>query len=216
MAVANKLICCTCLSLVIVGAILMLFFYAILNPKCELIKEKPATDLTKMKLLEEDSEFALAKVAGHLKYKTDNETENIYLPLDFNGIYVKVKQQENKRLYGVSLRSRCAKVMLMYPYSDTTTTVDKIFVTLERPNGQHKTCNINNPKGLTFAKGYHYKCAETKQYLCYEDDKAKDPKAPPALVATLALDYLEFEVGGDKKNFDEGKFSTPATESCGY
>lgn len=213
MATLTRRSCFTYSAVVITVVLLLVIIFALLPPKCELIKEKPTTDLTKVKLLKDQTANARAKLAGHLKYKTDNATENIYLPLDFNEMNVIIKHNDKMKIYSISITSECVRLLVLYQHSDTTTTIKRFFVTLEHPNGKQKTCGIDNPKGVWFPANSHYKCAETKQYDCYED-KPEDPNAKPALVATLVFDYLEFEVEGNKESYDEDKFSTPGTPAC--
>lgn len=210
MVALNKRAGFTLLAIVIAGALALLFIVASLLPKCEPTKEKPFTDLAKVKLWRDHSAKALIRVAGYLKYQT-NSTTDVYLPLDFHQVYVNVNNM--KMIIAVNMNSKCANIQMTYHQSNMITTVNRALIVFGISGVGHEECIVDYPRGIYFPSGRHYKCSDTRRYDCFANKLAFPTEMPP-IVASLYLDLLEFEVGGDSSQFGAGLFTKPALDRC--
>lgn len=148
---------------------------------------------------------ALANFQGFLQFKIGpgmkSTSKYKYLDLELN--YIKS--------YGDSLLTLVTDCYLITISMDSTAkAVSTIgLFTRSQPKNHLIPCLITDPS-MKFRNKQHYSCKRMQKYSCY--DLATPPDQRDRLIATLFINLIKFELGGDPNTIKDGIFSTDPSD----
>lgn len=188
-------------------AIVLIIIILLASSTCSLQSSEPIIDWSKLNNVVTSNYLTMANFAGHLVYNEDptSNSTDIYMPLSLRS--VEARSQMGDQIMMMDLT--CAKLQFRIRQKEKTNQVVEARIKLEKGNLGFNECDVNEIYYIVYPSDKHYTCTHELKFNCYADKKKTFGKQ--VLIATLVIEGIEFEVGGNPIDHKQGTYTLPGT-----
>lgn len=193
-------------SLLLLAIALTIIIILAFSSSCNLQNSEPIVDWSKLNNVATSNYLTMANFAGYLMYNKQhnfNMTE-IYMPLSLRSVEAQSQMVDQF----LTMDLTCAKMLFKISRNEIANQVVGARIKLEKENLGFNQCDLHGVDYILYPTNRHYTCTSNLNFTCYADAKTFGKQV---LIATLFIEGIEFEVGGNPVDHKQGNYTLPGT-----